>query len=276
MFDRLKNRRLVKWTLAYLTVAWITIQLTDVLADVWLFPLTVQQAVQVLLGFGFLITLVLAWYHGTPGRQRVSRFEWGLITGLVGIAAITIALVFARTPTETALVPKTSMRDGLPLVVMMDSHHPARVYDEETRAASGTNADVISDILLDLPIRRQRESIGPQWHRDEEILRFSPDLIIIHFSGFRLDGVSGPRTRLRLFIEFFAETDTKFLIYSRQLEAPLQGYLDDLLSGLEKDHPGLLDRVHAFGLMEYGSRKWRDPATSGMLKLRVKEILALQ
>jgi hypothetical protein len=44
--------------------------------------------------------------------------------------------------------------------------------------------DNISDILLDLPIRRQRETIGPSWHRDEEILQFHPYLIIIHFSGF--------------------------------------------------------------------------------------------
>ena len=55
-----------------------------------------------------------------------------------------------------------SSQPTLPLVVMMDSPHPTRVYDEETLATNGTNSDVISDILLDLPIRRRRESIGPE------------------------------------------------------------------------------------------------------------------
>ncbi len=86
-------------------------------------------------------------------------------------------------------------------------HHPHRVYDEETRAASGTNADVISDILLDLPIRRQREPIGPDWHRDEEILRFDPDLIVIHYSGFRQEDGSGPRERLKVLVAFFADSE---------------------------------------------------------------------
>ena len=94
----------------------------------------------------------------------------------------------------------------------------------------GTNADVVSDILLDLPIKRQKEAVGPDWHRDEEILGFSPDLIIIHWSAFREEGVWGPRRRLLLLIEFFAESDTRFLIYSRQEEARLEEALEELLA----------------------------------------------
>ena len=60
---------------------------------------------------------------------------------------------------------------------MMDSTHPFRIYDEETIAANATNADVVSDILADLPILRQKETIGPDWHRDEDILRFGPALL---------------------------------------------------------------------------------------------------
>jgi hypothetical protein len=30
---------------------------------------------------------------------------------------------------------------------MMDSHHPSRVYDDDTLTSGGTNADVVSDIL---------------------------------------------------------------------------------------------------------------------------------
>lgn len=163
-----------------------------------------------------------------------------------------------------------------PLVVMMDSPHPRRVYDEATRAASGTNADVISDILLDLPIIRQREAIGPDWHRDEDILRFDPDLVIIHYSGFRQEDSSGPRERLKILITFFADTDTEFLIYSRQREDTLRTRVEDLLRDVDAEHPGLLDRIRVFGVIDYGPPQWLNPLTSTQLKLVVKEMLGLE
>ncbi len=164
----------------------------------------------------------------------------------------------------------------LPVVVLMDSPHPTRVYDEETRAANGTNADVLSDILLDLPIQRLKESIGPDWDRDEEILQLRPDLIVIHYSGFRQGDGSGPRERLKLLISYFEESDTRFLIYSRQEEARLRRSVDELLSDRERDHPGLLARIEVFGLDDYGHRDWRSPLTANPLKLRVREILGLE
>lgn len=166
--------------------------------------------------------------------------------------------------------------DELPLVIIMDSPHPSRVYDEETRAASGTNADVISDILLDLPIRRQREPIGPDWHRDEEILRFDPDLIVIHYSGFRQEDGSGPRERLKVLVTFFADSETKFLIYSRRREAGLEAGLDSLLGDLYLEHPGLAQRVRAFGVIDHGPPRWINTVTASHLKLAVKGILDLR
>ncbi len=123
--------------------------------------------------------------------------------------------------------------------MMMDSHHPSRVYDEDTLASGGTNADIVSDILLDLPISRQKEAVSPEWHRDEDILGFHPDLIIIHYSAFLHGSLKGPRQRLRLFIEFFADSDTRFIIYSRAPQANLQERVEDLLAELDQEHPGL-------------------------------------
>jgi hypothetical protein len=156
----------------------------------------------------------------------------------------------------------------------MDSPHPARVYDTETLAFNGTNADVVSDILLDLPIRRQKETIGPIWHREEEIRQFEPTLIVIHYSGFCQETCED-RTRLAQLVEYFADTDTRFLIYGRWVEDELRMSVDELLANVERKWPGTLGRVEVFGLDDYGSPHWRDPATAGALKLRVKRILGL-
>jgi serine/threonine protein kinase len=165
-----------------------------------------------------------------------------------------------------------------PLVIMMDSTHPDRVYDEETIRASGTNADVISDILADLPIVRQKETGGPGWHRYDEMLAFHPDLVIMHYSTFRGSDTGDARPGLKTFLSYFADRDrhTRFLIYTRSREAEIREVVDSLMADVEAQHPGLLARIRFFGTPDHGGGPhWRDPVTAGELKLAVKRILRL-
>ena len=202
--------------------------------------------------------------------KRKLLFGVPIIAILIVVALLTIPKIYKSDKTND------TNDSELPLVIIMDSSHPTRVYDKEILDKGGTNADVISDILLDLPIRRQRETIGPVWHRDEEILHFQPYLIIIHYSGFRQDFQANknlPRERLKSFISFFLESDTRFLIYSRRSEKLLREQVDSTLADLEIEHPGLLSRIEVFGLEDYGMYSWLSPVTANALKLRVKEIL---
>ena len=222
----------------------------------------------------FPLILIIAWRLGHVDAQQTIGLTLPLISLLL-ITGVSGWLGFRVVDAQNSTADAIPVSNAPPLVIMMDSPHPERVYDPETVAANGTNADVISDILLDLPIRRQRESIGPNWHRDEEILQFRPALIIVHFSGFRQTDVSGPRERLKLLISYFVESSTEFLIYSRAEGPSLREQLDELIADLAKDHPDLRSRVHTFALIEYGERSWRDPMTASSLKLKVKEILEL-
>ena len=164
-----------------------------------------------------------------------------------------------------------------PLVILMDSPHPARIYDEETIRASGTNADVISDILADLPIVRQKESGGPAWHRYDEVVRFDPDLIVMHYSTFRGSDADDPRPGLKTFLRYFADRPTRFLIYTRSSEAAVRHAVDSLMADVDAQHPGLLARITVFGTPDHGGGPhWRDPVTAGELKLAVKRILRLE
>jgi len=166
-----------------------------------------------------------------------------------------------------------------PLVIMMDSTHPDRVYDEETIRASGTNADVISDILADLPIVRQKETGGPGWHRYDEMVAFRPDLVIMHYSTFRGSDSGDARPGLKTFLRYFADRDlqTRFLIYTRSREATIREVVDSLMADVEGQHPGLLARITFFGTPDHGGGPhWRDPVTAGELKLAVKRILRLE
>ena len=163
------------------------------------------------------------------------------------------------------------------LVIMMDSTHPDRVYDEETIRASGTNSDVISDILADLPIVRQKETGGSGWHRYDELVSFHPDLIIMHYSTFRGPDTDDPRPPLKVFLRYFVDLDTRFLIYTRSREATVRHAVDSMMADVEGQHAGLLARITVFGTPDHGGGPhWRDPVTAGELKLAVKRILRLE
>jgi hypothetical protein len=71
-----------------------------------------------------------------------------------------------------------------PVVVLMDTYAPRGVYDDETRRKSGTNADVLSDVLAGLPVITQKEAIGSTWGREAQILKQQPSLVLIHRSAF--------------------------------------------------------------------------------------------
>ncbi|MEO7647862.1 MAG: serine/threonine-protein kinase [Gemmatimonadaceae bacterium] len=190
-------------------------------------------------------------------------------------AAIALVAVVAVTATVWAATQSSLFGDKRPVVILMDSSHPARIYDSSTMASNGTNADVLSDVLADLPITTQKEAIGPAWHREDEIRRFDPDLIAIHYSGFCQEECVD-RTRLRQLVEVFAKSDTRFIIYSRQSGDSLRIRVDSLLRDVETAHPGTLRRVSVFGLRDHGSLRWRDPAVAGAFKLRVKELLDIE
>ena len=162
---------------------------------------------------------------------------------------------------------------GEPLVVFMDSAHPARVYDEETLAAGRTNADLLAERLGDLPIRGIRETIGPGWRRDGAIAALEPELIVIHYSGFRDEDGSGPRERLRDFLTRFGNSDTEFVIYSRTRGAALDEAVGELLAQTGTENPSLAARVHVFGLDDHGQRSWLSPPTTEALRGLVMEVL---
>jgi TolB-like protein/Tfp pilus assembly protein PilF len=93
LLQHLKERRLAQWAVAYLAGAWLVFQGVEVMADPWNLSSGLQRTLHLLLVIGFFVTLVLAWYHGEKGRQRVSGAELLMIAALLAIAAILLTIV---------------------------------------------------------------------------------------------------------------------------------------------------------------------------------------
>jgi TolB-like protein/Tfp pilus assembly protein PilF len=81
-FQRLKQRKLVQWAIAYVAAAFALLQGIDIVAQQFGWPESVRRGITLALVVGFFVTLVVAWYHGERGAQRVSGTEL-LIIGLI-------------------------------------------------------------------------------------------------------------------------------------------------------------------------------------------------
>ena len=81
-FRHLKQRKLVQWAIAYVATAFALLQGIEIVAQQFGWPEAVRRGITLALVVGFLVTLVLAWYHGERGAQRVTGAEL-LIIGLV-------------------------------------------------------------------------------------------------------------------------------------------------------------------------------------------------
>jgi TolB-like protein/Flp pilus assembly protein TadD len=84
---------MAQWGLAYLAGAWFVLQAMDVFSETWGISRGFQQGTFIVLSLGFFLTLVLVWYHGEKGRQRVTGPELLIIAVLLVIAGGILSLM---------------------------------------------------------------------------------------------------------------------------------------------------------------------------------------
>ncbi len=84
-FQRLKERKLVQWAVAYVAAAFALLQGIDIVAQRFGWPEQTMRLVIVALSVGFFVTLVLAWYHGERGAQRMTGTELLILALLLAV-----------------------------------------------------------------------------------------------------------------------------------------------------------------------------------------------
>lgn len=142
---------MVQWSLAYLASAWLVIQLVDVLGPRWGVTSSMARIIDVVLILGFCVTLVVAWYHGEQGRQRVSGAELVIITALVGVAALGMSLLdpspdqSVSAPAADADAPPPREIDSAPWLAVL----PFRSQGDDPDLqdfSSGLTADIRAEL----------------------------------------------------------------------------------------------------------------------------------
>jgi TolB-like protein/Tfp pilus assembly protein PilF len=105
-FARLKEHKLVQWLLGYAAVAVALIPVLDIVAAQFGWPESLRRGITLAVIMGFFMVLVLAWYHGERGAQKMPRSE---VLLLVGLVVITGVLMWRVAPSGHESVPTVSV-----------------------------------------------------------------------------------------------------------------------------------------------------------------------
>ena len=80
VWHRLRQRKVAQWGLAYAAAGWGFLQGLGYVSDTFGWPPQIRQIVTLAMLIGLPVVLVLAWYHGDRGQQKVSVAELTIIT----------------------------------------------------------------------------------------------------------------------------------------------------------------------------------------------------
>jgi TolB-like protein/Flp pilus assembly protein TadD len=145
---QIRDRKMVQWALAYAGGVWLLFQGMEVLETPLGLTPTAYYGVGLLAAIGLPVVLVLAWYHGEQGRQRVSGPELVIIGALLAIGGTVLGATL-RPPTDPLPVTVTYPGDGLEsldrrVVAVLPFANLSPVPGEHAYFVDGIHDEVIS------------------------------------------------------------------------------------------------------------------------------------
>jgi adenylate cyclase len=149
LIERLKRRKLVQWTMTYLAVAWGAAEVVDVFADPWGVSDGLIRTVQAVLALGVPIAVVLAWYHGERGHQRVTRPEALIVSSLV---LLSVTVLFVYNPLAERIDPDSIVEIDPNSILVLPFLDQSPGQDQEYMA-HGVASQVLS-LLAQIPEMR--------------------------------------------------------------------------------------------------------------------------
>jgi TolB-like protein/Flp pilus assembly protein TadD len=142
---KLRRRKVVQWGVAYAAGAWGLLQGIGFVADAFAWPAAAKQIATLVLLIGLPVVLVIAWYHGDRGQQRLSAPELTILTllFLVGGGIFWLYQRGGDTPTSAATPAATT--DSRPSIAVL----PFENRSEESKDAFFVDG-IHDDILMQL------------------------------------------------------------------------------------------------------------------------------
>jgi TolB-like protein/Tfp pilus assembly protein PilF len=122
LFSKLKERKVFQWSLAYITAAWLIVQILEVLSGPWHLPEAWVRVVHIALVAGLPITVIVSWFHGERGDQKATGAELVAIAAVLLLAGASVAWFGIRTiEAPSAEAPKrvAGISDSIPRLAVL-------------------------------------------------------------------------------------------------------------------------------------------------------------
>ena len=103
VWARIKDHKIIQWTLGYLAAALALTHGEDLVAHAFDWPEVISRALIVVLAVGLPVAITLAWYHGHRAERHVSRTEATILVALLLVGAVVLWL--AVRPHEALPIP---------------------------------------------------------------------------------------------------------------------------------------------------------------------------
>ncbi len=99
-WQRVKERKVVQWTLAYIALAYGLLHGVELVGHAFEWPVVVPRMATLVLALGVPVAALLAWYHGDRAQHRVSGTELTILSVLFLVGG-TVLWMLARNDTGT-------------------------------------------------------------------------------------------------------------------------------------------------------------------------------
>jgi TolB-like protein/Tfp pilus assembly protein PilF len=153
-WTRLRRRKVVQWGVVYVAAAWGFLQGLEYLSGTYDWPRQIQQYTTLVLLIGLPVVLVLAWYHGDRGQQRITTPEFAILTLLLllGGGAFWYYQRVSEAekdtlPAASAVQPATSpaVTDPRPSVAVLPFENRSR-EDDDAYFVDGIHDDILTQL----------------------------------------------------------------------------------------------------------------------------------
>lgn len=147
LFADLKQRKLVQWAVAYVAAAFALLQGIDIIAQQFGWPDGVRRGITLALVVGFFVTLVLAWYHGERGAQKVTGVELLILALLLSLGGAFLwrfagatRVPMAKTAVEPRAIPFAVPEKSIAVLPLVNASNDK----DEQYFSDGLSEDLIT------------------------------------------------------------------------------------------------------------------------------------
>jgi hypothetical protein len=179
-WTRLRRRKVVQWGVAYAAGAWLLMQVVEYFSGTFDWPRQVQQLSTLVLLIGLPIVVVIAYYHGDRGQQRITTPEFAILTVLLLLGGGAF-WYYQRTdeagkdavPTASAVLPDASpgVKDARPSVAVLPFENRSREADDAF-FVDGIHDDILTQVSKVSALRGDlahlRRAISRHYAADED------------------------------------------------------------------------------------------------------------